>query len=318
MTFDEPAHAACASPSDPPARPKSPTLAAKGSGESAADYLGRVRRYVRGSGHCDPADTGARLIDTAHCRVLLHDASVEFAPWLAQAGTSVEALVRGTPAQLAAALNHMRREASCLTMSSDAVIDNVLALAHDVLARGVPGDFIEAGAWRGGVALLMRATFEAWPDACVGRPRRVWVADSFAGLPRPDPASDLADAVMHHLMASIDSLRVDRRGVEHAFAAAGLLDERVLLLEGWFADTLPGAPTGPLALARLDGDWHESTMTALEALYPRLSPGGHLIVDDYGLPTGCARAVDTFRRTHGIEAPLRRVDHQAVYWSKPR
>jgi hypothetical protein len=92
----------------------------------------------------------------------------------------------------------------------------------------------------------------------------------------------------------------------------------VRFLEGWFADTLPGAPTGPLALARLDGDWHESTLTALEALYPRLSPGGHLIVDDYGLPTGCARAVDGFRAAHGIDAPLRRIDHQAVYWSKPR
>jgi hypothetical protein len=203
-------------------------------------------------------------------------------------------------------------------MSGDAVIDNVLELAHDVLARGVPGDFIEAGAWRGGVALLMRATLEAWPDACAGPRRRVWVADSFAGLPRVDPATHLADAVMHHLMTSIDSLRVDRDGVVRAFEAAGLFDAQVRLLEGWFADTLPGAPTGPLALARLDGDWYDSTMTALEALYPRLSPGGHLIVDDYGLPTGCARAVDTFRAAHRIDAPLRRVDHQAFYWSKPR
>jgi hypothetical protein len=230
----------------------------------------------------------------------------------------VEALVRGTPAQLAAALNHMRADQARLTMSSDLVIDNVLALAHDVLARGIPGDFIEVGAWRGGMALLMRAALEAWRADAGDAKRRVWLADSFAGLPQPDPATDLADAVMHHLMSAIGGLRVDRADVARAFEAAGLLDDQVRFLEGWFKDTLPAAPTGPLALVRLDGDWYESTMTALEALYPRLSAGGHLIVDDYGLPTDCARAVDEFRARHGIDAPLRAVDHQAVYWSKPR
>jgi predicted O-methyltransferase YrrM len=68
---------------------------------------------------------------------------------------------------------------------------------------------------------------------------------------------------------------------------------------------------------RLDGDWYDSTRDALEALYPRLSPGGFVIVDDYGLPTGCARAVDEYREQHGIDAPLEWANQQAVYWRKP-
>jgi hypothetical protein len=214
---------------------------------------------------------------------------------------------------MADALNHMHHESRRLTMCDDVLLDNVVALARGVIDQQVPGDFIETGVWRGGVTILMRAALTAFGD----RGRNVWVADSFAGLPAPDPASDLREAIWHHLMGAVSLLRSDLATVRESFARAGLLDRRVRFLPGWFADTLPDAPIERLALMRLDGDWYESTRVALDALYPRLSPGGFVIVDDYGLPTGCARAVDEYRALHRIDAPLVRVNGQAVYWCKP-
>jgi O-methyltransferase len=110
-------------------------------------------------------------------------------------------------------------------------------------------------------------------------------------------------------------LKVSRAEVEENFRRYGLLDEQVVFLEGWFADTLPRAPIERLAVFRLDGDMYQSTIEALEALYPRLSPGGSCIVDDYALP-GCHRAVDDFRARHGIGEALERIDYTGVHWRK--
>jgi len=91
----------------------------------------------------------------------------------------------------------------------------------------------------------------------------------------------------------------------------------VRFLKGWFRDTLPAAPIGKLALLRLDGDLYESTRDALHALYGKLSPGGFLLVDDYGDFPPCRKAVDEFRAEHRIDAPIVEVDWSGVYWRKP-
>ncbi|RPH80243.1 MAG: hypothetical protein EHM80_05790, partial [Nitrospiraceae bacterium] len=84
---------------------------------------------------------------------------------------------------------------------------------------------------------------------------------------------------------------------------------------GWFRDTLPTAPISQLAVLRLDGDLYESTMDALNALYPKVSPGGFVVVDDYGLPT-CRAAIDDFRRARGIIDPIHRIDWTGVFWQR--
>ena len=88
-------------------------------------------------------------------------------------------------------------------------------------------------------------------------------------------------------------------------------------MPGWFCDTLPKAPIERLAVMRLDADYFESTVQALEALYSKLSPGGYVIVDDYGiLPLGARRAVDEFRSRHAIESPLVFANRAVAYWEK--
>ena len=178
-----------------------------------------------------------------------------------------------------------------------------------VVREGVPGDLVETGVWRGGACILMRAVLAALGD----EERTVWVADSFEGLPKPSgkyPA-DEGDPLWswEHLAVSEDDVRAN-------FARYGLLDDQVRFLVGWFADTLPDAPIERLALMRLDGDMYESTIDALEALYPRLSPGGYVIVDDFGGPAGCRPAVEDFRRAHGIDDPIEVVDWTCVMWRR--
>lgn len=100
------------------------------------------------------------------------------------------------------------------------------------------------------------------------------------------------------------------------FARYGLLDDQVEFVEGFFSDSLPTAPIEQLALIRLDGDLYESTRDAIVPLYPKLSPGGFCIVDDYYAFTDCQRAIDEYRSEHGITAELHRIDKMAVYWRK--
>ena len=144
--------------------------------------------------------------------------------------------------------------------------------------------------------------------------RTVWVADSFQGLPPPDVGNCPADAgADFHLYSE---LAVPREAVEESFDRYGLLDDQVRFLEGWFRDTLPTAPIERLAVMRLDGDLYESTMDALTSLYPRLADGGFVIVDDYLSIENCRKAVDDYRRSHGVDDEIVQVDWTCVYWRR--
>ena len=100
------------------------------------------------------------------------------------------------------------------------------------------------------------------------------------------------------------------------FALYDLLDDQVRLVVGWFGQTLPRLQAERWSLVRLDGDLYESTWDGLEHLYPQLSPGGFLIVDDYGTYEACADAVHGYREDHGVTEPILEIDHTAVYWRK--
>ncbi|MEH1127926.1 TylF/MycF family methyltransferase [Micromonospora sp. CPCC 206061] len=188
-------------------------------------------------------------------------------------------------------------------------LDNLEKCIADVLDRDVPGDLIETGVWRGGAVIFMRAALKAYGD----RDRVVWVADSFRGLPKPDPrrVEDVEDALWNQpfLAVSLDQ-------VKDNFRRYGLLDDQVRFLPGWFEDTLPTAPIEQLSLIRLDGDLYDSTMVALRSLYPKLSVGGYVIVDDYHAVRGCRQAVDDFRSEYAITDQLQQVDWTCRFWQR--
>ncbi len=189
---------------------------------------------------------------------------------------------------------------------------NVRELMRHAIGDQVPGDFVETGAWRGGACIYMRAVLKAFGIA----DRKVWVADSFAGLPRPDPEryprQDQGD--LHH---TFKELAVSLETVQENFRKYDLLDEQVMFLKGWFKDTLPGAPIDRIAILRLDGDMYASTMDALQALGHKVSPGGFIIVDDFGAVEGCRRAIADYRVELGINAPMHDIDGIGSYWRVP-
>lgn len=156
----------------------------------------------------------------------------------------------------------------------------------------------------------MRGVLRALGDSS----RRVWACDSFAGLPPPDTERYPRDAGDAH--STFLNLVVSQDEVRANFERYGLLDEQVRFLPGWFRDTLPHAPIEGIAVLRLDGDMYESTMVALQSLYPRLSPGGYLIVDDYGAVPGCRAAVEDYRRAHELDEPIHPIDWTGVYWRR--
>ena len=117
-------------------------------------------------------------------------------------------------------------------------------------------------------------------------------------------------------LSQYDVLAVSLEQVQENFRRYGLLDGQVRFLKGYFRDTLPSAPIGRLAVLRLDGDLYESTIVALDSLYPKLSPGGFVIVDDYKVVPKCKPAVDDFRAEHGIREPLEEMGWHGVHWRK--
>lgn len=195
-----------------------------------------------------------------------------------------------------------------LTMIGAIRMRNLRVIVERLLVDQTPGDLIETGAWRGGACIYMRGILAAYGD----RERKVWVADAFR---EPPQSPDVSPADKNDRHSHYEPLSVSLEEVRANFRRYGLLDERVAFLPGWYKDTLGAAPISRLALLRLDGDTYESTMQALDALYAKLSPGGFVIVDDYGLP-GCRQAIDEFRDRHNIADALEDVDGASVFWRK--
>lgn len=209
---------------------------------------------------------------------------------------------------------HIRRvgkdwPAAAETMIGLVRLDNIQSCIIDILKKNVKGDFIETGVWRGGATILMRGVLKAYNI----KDRVVWAADSFQGIPKPSLNGDQMDTPDH--LWTYSQLRVPLAEVKQNFLKYGLLDTQVKFLVGWFKDTLPRASIKQLSLIRLDGDMYESTMEALLALYPKLSVGGYIIVDDYCLPA-CRQAIKDFRKQMNIHDSLQRIDWASVYWQK--
>ena len=190
-------------------------------------------------------------------------------------------------------------------------LDNLQQCITEVLLNGTKGDLVEAGVWRGGASIFMRGVLKANGV----EDRRVWLADSFAGLPAPDPLFYPQDAGdIHHTLSPYLGVPLER--VRANFERYGLLDSQVEFLEGWFKDTLPVAPISQIAVLRLDGDMYESTTEALTSLYDRVSKRGFVIIDDYGALPNCRAAVHDFRNARNRQDPIHTIDWTGAFWQK--
>ncbi|TCP70695.1 TylF/MycF family methyltransferase [Baia soyae] len=189
-------------------------------------------------------------------------------------------------------------------------MNNLHQCMESVITDNIEGDFIETGVWRGGACIFMRGFLKSYGITN----RKVWVADSFEGLPPPDPDYP---ADTHSPFHTMDYLRVSLEEVADNFKKYNLLDDNVCFLKGWFKDTLPTAPIEKIAIARLDGDMYSSTWESLANLYPRVSVGGYIIIDDYDVDQ-CKAAVHYYRDCIGVHDEIKTIDQNGVYWRKTK
>lgn len=202
--------------------------------------------------------------------------------------------------------------ASCPhTMIGQFRLDNIERCAERVFADGIAGDFLEAGVCQGGATIFMRGLQVAHGEAH----RRTWVVDSFQGVPPSDDEVDRRYG-FHLEEAREPWLACSETRVRENFARYDLLDEQVEFVAGWIAESVPEAPIGPLALLRLDVDLYSSTQQCLDLLYDKVSPGGFVIVDDYGWLECCRDAVDDFRARRAIADPIQSIDASGIFWRK--
>ena len=158
------------------------------------------------------------------------------------------------------------------------------------------------------------------------RPTRdLHLFDSFVGLPEPDARRDGAAAIRYAEGRGSGENRAIGKCVGTLAENQQLLQDRVgypkerlFFHPGWFEDPLPALPAdfGPIALLRLDSDWYASTKLCLETLFDRVSPGGIIVIDDYGYWEGCREAVDEFFRARKIRPYLHYIDLPGRYFFK--
>ena len=192
------------------------------------------------------------------------------------------------------------------TMTGKEVMFSTWQAARYVAQRRIPGDIVECGVWRGGSALLAAMAVrnnekKAPPQGLFKRSgrRKIWLYDTFEGMTPPTEMDvDLTGTAAADYIASYsDNGRwcyADEADVRQVFADGGFSDSDIELVKGDVCETLKVRKPSRISLLRLDTDWYESTKAELEILYPLLSPGGVLIIDDYGHWEGARQAVDEF------------------------
>lgn len=185
-------------------------------------------------------------------------------------------------------------------------LDNLHDCLDFVRENNIDGDFIETGVWRGGSSIFAKIYFDLY-----GMDKKVFVADSFKGLPPPQHHEDANDP--HH---TFDFLRVSLNEVKNNFKLYHALDENVIFLEGWFEDTLPNnQQIEKLSILRMDGDMYKSTMDVFDSCYHKVVDKGQIIIDDFCIPN-CRRAVEYFRQKNKYNEEVHVIDQCGIYWTK--
>jgi hypothetical protein len=208
------------------------------------------------------------------------------------------------------------------TMTS---VERMYALYQAVtwlVERDAPGDFVECGVWRAGSVMLMAKILLHL--GCTDR--TIWLYDTFSGMtpPSEDDVQEMTDRAAAAILAEHDRTLDDPfwgiaplEVVEQNLASTGYPLSRFRIVEGDVLATIPASAPANIALLRLDTDWYASTRHELEHLYPRLAPGGVLIIDDYGYWRGSRKATDEYFAAAGARPLLHRIDYTGRIGLKP-
>jgi hypothetical protein len=199
------------------------------------------------------------------------------------------------------------------TLTSPERIASLCEACRYIVRARIPGDVVECGVWRGGSMMAVARTFLQLGESS----RRLFLYDTFEGMPPPGekdvtysgtPAAALMKEAQKEDPSSIWCY-APLEGVRSAVLSVGYPPEKAHFIQGKVEETIPGTMPERIALLRLDTDWYESTRHELIHLFPRLSPGGVLIIDDYGHWKGARQAVDDYLAESGSRLLLNRIDY---------
>jgi O-methyltransferase len=205
------------------------------------------------------------------------------------------------------------RFVSPYTMTSPERIRALCSAVRYIEQAGIEGAVVECGVWRGGSMMAVARTLSNVGAAT----RDLFLFDTFDGMTEPSEKDiTLTGKSAKRLLQQSAKTEEDRvwcyapqERVAEALALTGYPQGLVHLVPGRVEETLPAAAPKQIALLRLDTDWYESTRHELETLFPRLSRGGVLIIDDYGHWQGARRAVDEYVQTHRLKLLLHSIDY---------
>lgn len=207
-------------------------------------------------------------------------------------------------------LNGYDWPANAKTMIGLNRLNHIESMMRDLLSNHIPGDIVETGVWRGGVIILMQALLEENKT----KDRKIWAFDSFEGLPIPNTSKYPADK--ESSLHKIKLLKASLEDVQKNIKDYNLQIENIVFCKGWFKDTLAKNSIEKIALLHIDSDLYESTYLSLSHLYPKLSEGAYIIIDDYNAFPFCKEAVDLYRKENKINAPIENIDKEAIFWKK--
>ncbi len=199
------------------------------------------------------------------------------------------------------------------TMTSPERLIALCNAVRYVSQQQIPGDVVECGVWKGGSMMAVASMLGLQNDFS----RQLWLYDTFEGMSEPEAAdidhdgNQAAALLQKQNKQDADSIWCwsPLQEVQDNLACTQYPSNLTRFVQGKVETTIPAQAPDRISLLRLDTDWYASTMHELEHLFPRLAPGGVLIIDDYGHWQGCRRAVDQYFADNNISIFLNRIDY---------
>jgi O-methyltransferase len=214
---------------------------------------------------------------------------------------------------LATEIDYQRMEGldwptDALTMIGLKRMNNLHEMLDYVRIQKIEGDLIETGVWKGGATIFMKLYCDVY-----GMNKKIFVCDSFEGLPKPSGKFSQDNGDMHH---TFNELSISLENVKRNFESMRCLDDNVIFIKGFFGDTLPNNKIiDKISLLRMDGDMYESTHDVFYSCYNKLVDEGVCIIDDYCLH-GAKTCVHDFRDNENINDKINFIDKCGIYWIK--
>lgn len=232
-----------------------------------------------------------------------------------QPATPLQGLQDLSPAE-----HEIIRRVRSFTMTSLERLASLLQAVAYVHAAKIPGDFVECGVWRGGSTMAAALMFIHLGDTS----RHLHLFDTFQGMSEPTDSDKGIDGTSAEVLLAREKrgtgiwCHASLEDVKRNLASTGYPADKITYHQGKVEDTVPTSDLSQIALLRLDTDWYESTHHELRHLYPLLSPGGPLIIDDYGHWSGARKAVDEYLGSLTMPMFLHRIDYTGRLCIKPR